>query len=109
MLVEILSLLALVYLIQMVLFAIGAWRSRYPCNRTQRPSVSIIIAARNEEENIGRCLRSMCNLTYPREKLEILVVDDRSTDRTGEIVRGFSAESETIRLLTALPPTDLLR
>ncbi len=109
MLVDILSLLAVAYLILMVLFAVGTWRSRYPSDRASRPSVSIIIAARNEEENIGRCLRSMCGLTYPREKLEILVVDDRSTDRTAEIVRGFSAKSDSIRLITAHQPTDHLR
>lgn len=109
MFLEIVSLLAVAYLILMILFAVGAWRSGYPSDRASRPSVSIIIAARNEEENIGRCLRSMCSLTYPSEKLEILVVDDRSTDRTAEIVRTFAAESGTIRLVTAHPPTDNLR
>jgi 1,2-diacylglycerol 3-beta-glucosyltransferase len=103
MLLNLLFLLALVYLAQMVLFAVGAWFSRYPADRSRRPSVSIIIAARDEEENIGRCLESMCNLTYPREKLEILVVDDRSTDRTGEIVSGFARRPPTIRLISAQP------
>jgi cellulose synthase/poly-beta-1,6-N-acetylglucosamine synthase-like glycosyltransferase len=51
----------------------------------------------------------MCNLTYPREKLEVLVVDDRSTDHTGEIVGTFSGRSTTIRLIRALPPTGHLQ
>ncbi len=109
MLADILSCLAVVYLGQMVIFAIGAWRSRYRFDRASRPSVSIIIAARNEEANIGQCLRSMCNLTYPREKLEILVVDDRSTDRTADIVREFSSEHGSIRLISAHAPTDHVR
>jgi 1,2-diacylglycerol 3-beta-glucosyltransferase len=109
MLIEVLFWLALAYLIQMVLFSFGAWLSRYPVDRSRWPAVSIIIAARNEEEHIGRCLRSLCNLTYPREKLEVLVVDDRSTDRTAELVRGYSLETPNIRLITAHPPTDHLR
>jgi len=109
MLLDVLTLLALVYLGQMVLFAIGAWKSRYPSNRTLRPSVSIIIAARNEEANIGRCLQSMCRLSYPREKLEVLVVDDRSTDRTADIVSSFPCGSTTIRLIQAHPPTGQLQ
>jgi cellulose synthase/poly-beta-1,6-N-acetylglucosamine synthase-like glycosyltransferase len=109
MLLDVLFWLALIYLGQMVLFAVGAWCSRYPTDRTPRPAVSIIIAARNEEENIGRCLRSMCNLTYPRDKLEVLVVNDRSTDRTADIVSSFSADSTTIRLIEARPPTGHLQ
>ncbi len=49
------------------------------------PSVSVIIPARNEEKNIGRCLLSVLAQDYP--DLEIIVVDDRSNDRTAEIVR----------------------
>jgi cellulose synthase/poly-beta-1,6-N-acetylglucosamine synthase-like glycosyltransferase len=51
----------------------------------------------------------MRNLTYPHEKLEVLVVDDRSTDRTAEVVRGYSQETPFIRLITAQQPTDHLR
>ena len=49
------------------------------------PVVSIIVPAKNEERVIGRLLRSLLNLDYPSSKLEILVVDDNSTDRTGEV------------------------
>jgi cellulose synthase/poly-beta-1,6-N-acetylglucosamine synthase-like glycosyltransferase len=109
MLLDLLVVLSLVYLAQMVLFAIGVWRSRYPADRTRRPSVSIIIAARDEEDNIGRCLESMCNLTYPHEKLEVLVIDDRSTDRTAEVVSGYLGRPTTIRLIRARPSTGHLQ
>ena len=46
------------------------------------PSVSIIIAARNEEKSILTCLQSLTLVDYPPEKLEIVIVDDFSTDRT---------------------------
>ena len=51
--------------------------------------VSIVIPARNEEENIGRCLESLLAQDYPKELMEIVVVDDQSTDRTCEIVNSY--------------------
>lgn len=50
------------------------------------PPVSIVIPARNEEHNIGRCVSSLAAQDYP--DFEILVVDDRSEDRTVEVVRA---------------------
>ncbi len=68
-----------------------------PLERTGwRPGVSIVIAAHNEEEYIGDTLKSILNLDYPKEKLEIIVVDDGSTDRTVEIVKEY--ESEGVRV-----------
>lgn len=53
------------------------------------PKVSIIIPARNEEHNIGRLLESINSQDY--KNYEILVVDDDSTDKTGEISKGLGA------------------
>jgi cellulose synthase/poly-beta-1,6-N-acetylglucosamine synthase-like glycosyltransferase len=53
------------------------------------PTVTVIIAARNEERVIGRLLRRITCFTYPREKLDIIIVDDSSTDSTGRIVDDF--------------------
>ncbi len=55
------------------------------------PTVSIIVAARNEEAFLGRCLDSLFGLDYPRERLQIRVVDDHSTDRTREIAEDRAA------------------
>jgi glycosyltransferase involved in cell wall biosynthesis len=54
------------------------------------PFVSVIVPVRNGERTIGDCLTSLVNLDYPAERLEILVVDNGSTDRTAEIARGYS-------------------
>ena len=51
--------------------------------------ISVIIAARNEEENIGKLLTSIESQTYPKQLLEIIVVDDHSTDNTTNIVKNF--------------------
>lgn len=54
------------------------------------PFISLVIAAYNEERNIGAKLREITNLDYPREKIEVFVVSDSSSDRTDEIVKGFA-------------------
>jgi chlorobactene glucosyltransferase len=54
------------------------------------PLLSVIIPARNEALNIERCLRSIAGAAYA--PLEIIVVDDRSTDGTGEIVSRIAAD-----------------
>lgn len=54
------------------------------------PSISILIAARNEEGNIINCLKSLELLDYPKNKLEILIGNDQSTDSTAELVAEFT-------------------
>jgi cellulose synthase/poly-beta-1,6-N-acetylglucosamine synthase-like glycosyltransferase len=68
------------------------------------PSVSVLVPARDEEKTIGGCLRSLLALDYPR--LDILVLDDRSTDRTAAIVREWAGQDARVRLLQIqdLPP-----
>lgn len=53
------------------------------------PHVAIIVPCFNEERTLKATLNSLMALEYPRNKLEILVVDDGSTDRTLEVARGF--------------------
>lgn len=56
--------------------------------QTRQKLVSILIPARNEEKNIFNCINSVINQTYPN--LEIIVLDDDSTDKTFEIVAGIN-------------------
>jgi len=62
------------------------------------PSVSLIAAARNEERNIERAVRSLVKLDYP--DLEITLVNDRSTDATGEILARLAAEFPQLNVVT---------
>ncbi len=63
------------------------------------PFVSIIVPCRNEERYIEKCLTSIINSTYPKESLEVLVVDGNSIDKTREIVHTFLSHYPYIRLL----------
>lgn len=65
------------------------------------PLVSVLIPARNEAENIHRCLSSLSKQDYPN--LEIIVLDDNSTDRTSEVVQEFAAKDSRISLVNGAP------
>lgn len=53
------------------------------------PKVSVIIPVVNEANNIQKCLERLRNQTYPKDKLEIIVVDGMSKDKTREIIQAF--------------------
>ena len=92
-----------------IAFGIAVFTSRYTTTDTYRPTVSIVIAARNEERNIRQCMDSIIQLSYPVGLLEVVVVDDRSDDRTGEIVREYSSLFPHVKLMRATPGTKNLR
>ncbi len=73
-------------------------------DRPDPPLVSAILPAKDEELNLADCLRSVCSQSYPH--LEILVVNDRSTDRTGAIAREVAARDSRVQVFTIehLPP-----
>ncbi len=54
------------------------------------PLVSVVITTKNEEKNIANCLGSIKKQTYPKAKIEIIVVDNHSTDKTVNIARTFT-------------------
>lgn len=61
--------------------------------------VSIIIPCRNEEKYIGRCLDSIVLQDYPKENLEVLVVNGMSDDKTKEIAQNYSRQYSFIKVL----------
>jgi chlorobactene glucosyltransferase len=67
------------------------------------PKLCVIVPARDESANIGACLRSLLRQLYPRDRLELIVVDDDSADGTAELVAAMAAWSPQIRLLRAAP------
>jgi biofilm PGA synthesis N-glycosyltransferase PgaC len=76
-----------------LLLALIARRNSQPVRKDDAlRSVSFIIAARNGENFIAAKLRSILELNYPRDLMQVIVVSDGSTDRTDEIVRDFAPE-----------------
>ena len=68
------------------------------------PSVSLIVAAHNEESVIQAKLENLLALDYPGEQLEVVVASDASSDRTDEIVEEVAASEPRLRLLRCPPP-----
>ncbi len=68
------------------------------------PLISVLIPARNEEKNIENCITSLLQSEYPR--LEIIVLDDNSKDRTYEIVKELSLHHKKVKIIRGkeLPP-----
>lgn len=90
------SLMAAVFLLTRYFF--GALYRNVPVNPDYRPGVSIIIPCFNEEQWIQRTILSCINQEYPIDKLEVIVVDDCSTDRSveriNEIIERLYNEAE---------------
>jgi glycosyltransferase involved in cell wall biosynthesis len=63
------------------------------------PAVSIIVPCRNEEAYIARCLDSILASDYPKDRLEVVVSEGRSSDRTREILLAYAAKNPEIILL----------
>jgi cellulose synthase/poly-beta-1,6-N-acetylglucosamine synthase-like glycosyltransferase len=78
----------------LLLRALVAMRGSRPAyeGSSELPSVSLIVAAHDEEEVIGRKVGDALALDYPRGRLELIVADDGSTDRTAELARAAGAD-----------------
>jgi glycosyltransferase involved in cell wall biosynthesis len=82
--------------------AVGARLRPRPVRRAdETPSVSLIVAAHDEEDVIERRVQNLLELDYPADKLEIVVASDASTDRTDELVEAISAREPGVRLIPA--------
>jgi cellulose synthase/poly-beta-1,6-N-acetylglucosamine synthase-like glycosyltransferase len=61
------------------------------------PKVSVVIPCYNEEKNIEKCLNAVYSSDYPLEKIEVIVVDDGSTDKTAEVVKNYHKNVKLIK------------
>src|SRR2546428_4807477 len=75
---------------------VGIWRykkhgfaSEDPGEDWDPPNVSILVPVKNEEKVVGRLLDAITRLDYPRENLEVIVVEDESKDRTLTSVKNL--------------------
>lgn len=66
------------------------------------PRVSVVVCTRNEEPNIGRCLESLLYQDYPRDKIELIVVDIESSDQTRAVARKYADKVYDLAKSTSL-------
>ncbi len=104
----------LAYIAESLLFVRGLRRSAAPIpsgdEPTNWPPITVLVAARNEASNITYCLESLLRLDYPADRLQILVINDASTDDTGALIDRLIAQNpgRLTRLDTA-PSDGMLR
>lgn len=106
------ALITLIFLVRQISFSIAAigLPSSSPFSRIQLkewPTVTVLVAAHNEELVLAGCLDHLLKLDYPEQALEIIVVNDRSRDRTGAILDGY-AEALNGRIQALHRPNDAL-
>jgi chlorobactene glucosyltransferase len=85
--------------------ATRGWTKVPPVLRCEdAPSLSVVVPARNEERSIERCVRSLLSQTL--DDYEVIVVDDRSDDRTGAILAELAREDARLRVIAGAPLPD---
>ena len=99
-----LAVFAATYVARIAFFFRGFYRerSRWQPNIAV-PTVTVLVPARNEAENIERCVNSLLSVDYPVEKLEVIIVDDRSSDATPEILDRLASGHSVLKVLHRTP------
>ncbi len=94
------AFLTLIYVMVVTTFIVG-WAKIpifKPNSLDTKTLVSIIIAARDEEENIAQAINDVLAQSYHSDLFELIVIDDHSTDRTAEIVKSYANKVKLIQL-----------
>ncbi len=67
------------------------------------PSVSVLVAAKNEEAVIGKLVKNLCSLEYPDGQYEVWIIDDNSTDQTPQLLAELAQEYDQLKVLRRSP------
>jgi cellulose synthase/poly-beta-1,6-N-acetylglucosamine synthase-like glycosyltransferase len=97
----IILIISALYLIYILAFTFGLYNLKekfLTFNNKNNVKASVLIAARNEEKNIGNLLKSLYNQTFSKELFEVIIIDDHSEDETISIVENFLKEHKDINL-----------
>lgn len=65
------------------------------------PKVSVIVAAKNEEQNIADCIRALSRLNYPHDRLEIILVNDNSSDKTFQVMSDETKSFDFFKVINS--------
>ncbi|GMT48969.1 MAG: glycosyl transferase [bacterium] len=109
MLESIFIIIAGVYCIQLISLLISTFKKYKKLPDDKLPSISVIVAVRNEEKNIKRCLESLDKLVYPEGKLEVIISNNQSIDNTGTIIDDFIGDKPLFKHLIPSEDTDHLK
>ena len=82
-----------------VLFGLFIYKKKEFIELDSYPFISLLIAARNEEDKIEDCLKSIASLNYPADRFEVLVGNDSSNDQTQLIIERFIANNNNFKLI----------
>ena len=91
--------IAALHLLVILFFIAGLLRKSETGKNVVKPFVSVVISARNEAENIESCLLSILDQSYPHDLFEIILVNDRSSDNTGELARRLDTKYKRITVI----------
>ena len=97
----IILIISALYLIYILAFTFGLYNLKekfFTFNNKNNVKASVLIAARNEEKNIGNLLKSLYNQTFSKELFEVIIIDDHSEDETISVVENFLKEHKDINL-----------
>ncbi len=100
---ELLIGLVLIYSILLAWFVINLKASRLPqpkSAREQLPSISVVVAARNEEQTLPKLISALQNQTYPADAFEVIIADDRSTDGTAGLLNQYALGNPHLKIIT---------
>ena len=103
-----LGAISMVLLVDFLLIILWKPKSHKATKETP-PMVSVLIAARNEEHTIQRCLDATLQVNYPSDKLEILVGNDGSTDATYTLAHAYAEKYPQIKVLNITETKGLAR
>jgi cellulose synthase/poly-beta-1,6-N-acetylglucosamine synthase-like glycosyltransferase len=95
--------LMLAYTVRHYIFTITVLRKKnnasLSVHETFEPTVTILIPAHNEEKVVGRLLKRITELTYPRSKMQVIIINDASVDNTGKIADEYSQANPFIQVI----------
>lgn len=95
---EIILAFALLIDLLLIVFFNYNYKQYTSTHDTYQPVVSILVAAKDEEANINRCIDSLLQLSYPRDKLEILIGNDASDDNTLSLVKVYAEKYTRVKV-----------
>lgn len=99
----------IIYSTRSLIFIYGSYLERKKLNlyhiTKELPFISVVIPARNEEKNIKQCVESVSKNNYPLDKFEIIAINDRSTDRTKEILQQLQNQYQNLKIVNITEET----